>query len=276
MAASPAAHVHVGSALLERTRPRDLWLLLDGAAVIGALYRGRGLAMAVDERRVDELPLIDAVAGAIRRLASAQDVVYGPERLLRRAIEPSRLRGVSPLEIRRQALMSAWGPPSPAATGARASRAFVLRPSSRSDLSWLLEAHGAMCREDLGVDQVSRNSDGYARYFAELIAAGRSFIGTVDGRPVFKAETPVESLQARLIEGVYTIPTARRQGYASAAMAEIGRSAGRDAKQACLYVHRRNAAALRLYRRLGYREICSWLTMLTSRQTVARWPPAEY
>ena len=55
------------------------------------------------------------------------------------------------------------------------------------------------------------------------------------------------------------------QVYAGWSMAWLTREAEADGRCACLYVHRRNDVARRVYRRIGYARVCRWTTVkLTS------------
>jgi GNAT superfamily N-acetyltransferase len=261
-------HVHVGAFLdtIEQPllRSHHLWAVVDGSELIGALQHFRGLSWAAPGHGTLDARLADAITGFVDRYGGASEIVFGPERGVDALLERGRAHGWHPVEIRRQELLAV----AERAVSGRAEDppdGFSLRSATPDDLGWLMEAHAAMCIEDLGQDQVRRHPDSYQRYFRDLIGRRAVFVGEVEGTPLFKAETPLESRQARLVEGVYTCPGARGRGYASWSMIRLSREAHRDGRRACLYVHRRNAVARRLYRRIGYERICPWTTVkLTS------------
>jgi GNAT superfamily N-acetyltransferase len=267
-AQAPARHVHVGSFVETIDQPmlreRRLWVVLEGDAVIAALQHYRGLSWAVAGHGDLDPRLADVLSRFVDRHGAATEIVFGPDRATHALLERARARRWHPVEIRRQELLAAprtWklsdlGPPP---------EGFSLRPAVPGDLAWLMEAHAGMCVEDLGQDQVRRHPESYRRYFRDLIGRGRVWVGESSGEPIFKAETPLESATARLVEGVYTVPAARGHGYAGWSMAWLTRRAEADGRCACLYVHRRNDVARRLYRRIGYAQVCRWTTVkLTS------------
>lgn len=263
---APVAHVHVAAYLLETEQNGwgpHLWTLHEPAGrVVGALQRLRGISWAVDAAYTDAPAGIAALSEFVGRWALSQEFVFGPEEMVLRVVEEARATGLTPLEIRRQVMMRCDQPTIPA----RLDDGFSLRQATPADLSWLLSAHGAMCREDLGIDQVARNPEGYRRHFQELIRRGLCFVGEIADRPVFKAEAPVVSDRAWLFEGVFTDPSMRGRGIASRAMADLTSQATGRGFISCLYVHRRNPAALRVYGRIGYREVSPWTTVMASRE----------
>lgn len=267
VAQSPARHVHVGSFLGRIAHPagreRQIWIVVEGDRLLGALQHYRGLSWAVPGHGDLDPALAEALARFVDVQGAATEIVFGPDRATHALLEHARSRRWHPVEIRCQELLAtpAAGPvPRPGAP----PDDFSLRPAFPADLEWLLEAHAGMCVEDLGQDQVRRHPDSYRRYFRDLIRKRSVFVGECAGEPIFKAETPLESENARLVEGVYTIPEARGRGYAGWAVAWLSRLAVEDGRQACLYVHRRNGVARRLYRRIGYQRVCPWTTVKLS------------
>lgn len=83
-----------------------------------------------------------------------------------------------------------------------------------------------------------------------------------EGALVGKADIPLVSDQAMLIEGVYSDPKVRGLGLITRMMAEISKTARERFRVACLYVHRRNARAIGVYRRVGYQTVCPWVTAI--------------
>jgi GNAT superfamily N-acetyltransferase len=265
---SAARHVHVGSFIdtigQPMLREHRLWVVLDGDTVLAALQHFRGLSWATPGSGDLEPRLAEVLSRFVDRRGAATEIVFGPDRATHALLERARARRWHPVEIRRQELLAA-SRGSREAAREPAPAGYSLRPAAPDDLEWLMEAHAGMCVEDLGQDQVRRHPDSYRRYFQDLIGRRCVWVGESAGEPVFKAETPLESAQARLVEGVYTVPAARGRGYAGWSMAWLTQRASADGRCACLYVHRRNDVARRLYRRIGYQQVCRWTTVkLTS------------
>ena len=267
VAAAPVVNVHVGAALPTTQGDREpgaaFWALLDGPRTIGVVQQQRGICWALEPSERDDPRIVPALSEFLAQQVRFGEIIFGPESEVRAVVEGCRLRGIDLVELRRQEMMSC-PVPLPAGLPAPGS-GFALRPAMRRDLKWLLVAHGAMCREDLGVDQVARNPEGYSRYFQDLIRRRRLFVGEVGGRPVFKAEVALESRECWLIEGVFTEPASRGRGYASLATLWISELALSRGHEACLYVHRRNEVAIRVYRRIGYRTVCPWAAAILTR-----------
>ncbi len=66
----------------------------------------------------------------------------------------------------------------------------------------------------------------------------------------------MESSEAGLIGGVYTLPSARGKGYASACTEALSADLQKDGKLPCLFYE--NPAAGRIYRKLGFEETAFW------------------
>lgn len=264
VARDPVLNVHTGAHFCEARRGsgRRLWVALEGDRLIGALQYHRGFAWVLDRGAPLDERTVRLFASFIAPRCGEPDILVGPENEVDAILAASRHRGMRAMEMRRQVMMSL-----PHAPASHARPGFSLRPAEHDDIEWLLEAHAAMCLEDLGTDQVSRNREGYRRYFRGLIASRRCFVGTSRGERLFKAEIALQSDDASLIEGVYTERHARGRGYATAAMAALGRHALRRGRCACLYVHRANGSARSVYERVGFETRSPWATAITSRRS---------
>ncbi len=267
VAAAPAIHVHVGALLPTAAGAPSAgvrhWALLDGPRTIGLVQQHRGICWAIDPASREDPRLAAALGELIEQQLRFSETIFGPESEVQAVVEQCQERGVELAELRRQQMMACPAPHPPATLPPVGG--FVLRPATRGDLKWLLAAHGAMCQEDLGVDQVAKNPEGYARYFDGLVRRRRIVVGELQQSPVFKAEIALESREAWLIEGVYTAPAARGRGCASRAMVWLAEMAVARGRMACLYVHRRNRTAVRIYERVGFETVSPWATALIVR-----------
>jgi hypothetical protein len=264
VAASPAVHVHAGAHLVAPADPdQETWALLDGARLAGLVVRWRGTAWALESGYADDLRVPAVLAPLVAQAAWPQEVLFGPEALVEQIAKSCEPHGAHLVEIRRQQMMLCREAVLPPVRALDAP--FRIRRAHPDELAWLMTTHAAMCREDLGVDQVARNAAGYERYFAELVRAGRAFVGELGGERVAKAEVPLVSEQCWLIEGVYTAPSLRGLGLATRLMIELDASARRERRLPCLYVHRRNVRATEIYRRCGYEVVSDWATAVVGR-----------
>jgi uncharacterized protein len=130
-------------------------------------------------------------------------------------------------------------------------------------LDIMMPACIAMFTEEVGVSPIG--TDGGAAYrgrVAELIRAGRSF-ARIEGRQVvFKAEIGAVSPYACQVQGVWVPPEARGHGHAVRGMAAVVLAALRMAPVVSLYVNDFNAPARAAYRRVGFTEADTFMSVL--------------
>jgi len=140
----------------------------------------------------------------------------------------------------------------------------LVRKVRPDELETLLPASVAMFTEEVGVSPVG--PDGGAAYrarVAELIRAGRSFARIENGQVVFKAEIGAVTPQACQIQGVWVPPELRGRGHASLGMAAVVAEALRSvAPVVSLYVNDFNAPARAAYRRVGFAEVGTFMSVL--------------
>jgi predicted GNAT family acetyltransferase len=140
----------------------------------------------------------------------------------------------------------------------------LVRPVRPEQLDVLFPASVAMFTEEVGVSP--QGVDGGAAYrarVAELIGAGRAFARIEDGRVVFKAEIGAVTPQACQVQGVWVRPDSRGRGLAAAGVAAVVTEALRSiAPVVSLYVNDFNAPARAAYRRAGFTEVATFMSVL--------------
>jgi predicted GNAT family acetyltransferase len=118
--------------------------------------------------------------------------------------------------------------------------------------------------EEVGVSPLA--GDGgllYRARVAELVTGGRAFARFEGGRVVFKAEIGAATDQACQIQGVWVDPEYRGRGHSERGMAAVLDIALREvAPVVSLYVNDFNTAARASYRRVGFTEIGSFMSVL--------------
>ncbi|WP_197321027.1 GNAT family N-acetyltransferase [Saccharomonospora sp. NB11] len=122
----------------------------------------------------------------------------------------------------------------------------------------------AMFREEVGVDpRLGDGGAGYRARVTELIAAGRAFARFERGEVVFKAEIGAMSGSVGQIQGVWVHPRHRGRGLGAAGTAAVADQLVRGfGRVASLYVNSFNAPALAVYRRVGFRQVGRYATVL--------------
>ncbi|AGP54671.1 GNAT family N-acetyltransferase [Streptomyces rapamycinicus] len=140
----------------------------------------------------------------------------------------------------------------------------LVRRVRRDEMDVIMPACVAMFTEEVGVSPLA--GDGgllYQARVAELVTAGRSFARIENGRVVFKAEIGAATPQACQIQGVWVAPEYRGRGLSETGMAAVLRYALSEvAPVVSLYVNDFNTAARAAYRRVGFREVGAFMSVL--------------
>ena len=140
----------------------------------------------------------------------------------------------------------------------------LVRPVRASEIGVLLPASIAMFTEEVGVSPIG--VDGGAMYrarVAELVASGRSFARIENGKVIFKAEVGAVTPAACQVQGVWVPPELRNRGYAAHGMAAVVALARQSlAPVVSLYVNDFNAPARASYKRVGFRQVGTFMSVL--------------
>ena len=139
-----------------------------------------------------------------------------------------------------------------------------VRPVEPAQLETLLPAAVAMFTEEVGVSPLRADGGaGYRARVADLVRSGHS-LAWIDGdRVIFKAEIGAVCRAACQIQGVWVAPSHRGRGIGTAgtaAVVEYARAA--IAPVVSLYVNDYNTSARAAYRRVGFREVGRYASVL--------------
>ena len=145
-------------------------------------------------------------------------------------------------------------PPEPGDTGIRAAR--------DGDLELLVPACAAAHREEIGIDPLARDPDGFRWRTRAQIDEGRSWLWVEDGVICFKAEASAWTPSAVQLQQVWVDPEVRRRGYAARAMNDLCRLLLRHVPTVCLFVRPENAPAIALYESIGMRRTISYRSLI--------------
>ena len=145
-------------------------------------------------------------------------------------------------------------PPAPGDTG--------LRPATSEDLGRLLPACALAHEEELGVNPLARDPEGFRWRTGSQIEDGRSWVWLEDGVILFKAEASAWTPAAVQLQQVWVDPEARRHGYAHRALRDLCRLLLERTPSVCLFVRPENAPALALYRSIGMRHVLDYRSVI--------------
>ena len=141
-----------------------------------------------------------------------------------------------------------------------------VRLARPEEVNLVLPASVAMFTEEVGYDPTIVGMS-YAARVAELVGTERTYVRIEEGdggpRVIFKADVGALALGVAQIQGVWVHPSLRGRGLATAGMAAVVADVrARLAHTVSLYVNSFNVAALATYRRVGFRQVGSYATVL--------------
>lgn len=191
----------------------------------------------------------DAAAHAGTRMLIGEETAVGELWDAARSLlpEPRDDRPGQPVYVLREA-------PEPGETG--------LRPARAHDLDVLVPACAAAHREEIGVDPLHRDPDGFRWRTRQQIEEGRSWLWLEDGVIRFKAEASAWTPSAVQLQQVWVDPEARGRGYARRALADLCRLLLAQTPAVCLFVRPENTPALRLYDAVGMERALTYRSLI--------------
>jgi predicted GNAT family acetyltransferase len=145
-------------------------------------------------------------------------------------------------------------PPEPGGT--------CLRAANPGDFELLVRACAATHLEELGIDPLARDPDGFRWRTRAQIDEGRSWLWEQDGVVLFKAEASAWTPHAVQLQQVWVDPPVRGGGNAQRGMRDLCRLLLETTPCVCLFVRPENAPALHVYEAIGMRRSGSYRSIL--------------
>jgi ribosomal protein S18 acetylase RimI-like enzyme len=137
-----------------------------------------------------------------------------------------------------------------------------LRAATLDDLELLVPACAAAHYEEIGIDPLERDPDGFRWRTRSQIEQGRSWVWRDGDTILFKAEASAWTPSAVQLQQVWVDPAARRRGYARRALSDLIRVLLAHVPTVCLFVRPENAPALRLYDTVGMRRALTYRSLI--------------
>jgi uncharacterized protein len=182
-------------------------------------------------------------------------MIIGEEGAVSALWEAARERMPTPREDRPgQPVFSLWERPEPGGTG--------LRAATLADLDRLVPACAAAHAEEIGIDPLERDPEGFRWRTRAQIEDGRSWVWLEEGVILFKAEASAWTPSAVQLQQVWTDPDARGRGLASRALRDLCLLLLERVPTVCLFVRPENAPALALYERVGMQRTHTYRSLL--------------
>jgi uncharacterized protein len=137
-----------------------------------------------------------------------------------------------------------------------------LRTAEPRDYELLLPACARMHEEEVGIDPLRRDAEGFRWRTRSQIDDGRSWLWEEDGRILFKAEASAWTPRAVQLMQVWVDPEVRGRGYAQRGMRDLCRLLLERVPCVCLFVRPENASAIHVYERIGMRRTISYRSLV--------------
>jgi uncharacterized protein len=137
-----------------------------------------------------------------------------------------------------------------------------LRLATLDDLELLVPACAAAHEQEIGVDPLRRDREGFRWRTRSQIEERRSWLWLENGTILFKAEASAWTPSAVQLQQVWVDPSARRQGYGTRGLRDLCRLLLEDTPAVCLFVRAENAAAIRLYETVGMEHVLDYRSVL--------------
>lgn len=145
-------------------------------------------------------------------------------------------------------------PPSAGRTG--------LRPAAPEDLELLLPACAAAHEEEIGIDPMRRDPEGFRWRTRMQIEGGRSWLWAENGAILFKAEASAWTPSAVQLQQVWVDPEARGRGNGARGLRDLCRLLLEATPAVCLFVRAENTVAIRLYETVGMEHVLDYRSVL--------------
>jgi predicted GNAT family acetyltransferase len=219
--------------------------------VNGLAYYGAQLVVAADDdRALDAIAVETRKHRGLRSFVGPKDAVDGLwARVARWHPQPVIVRDAQPLYVLAPGELRDGDP------------AAEVRRARPDDAETVAENSGQMILGELGYDPRA-NRAGFAAAVRRAIAQGLWWVYVVDGVLRFQLNVGPRSAATAQLQGVWTPPDQRGNGYAHAALGAIARQLLTTEASLSLYVNDFNAPAIALYERLGFVRTGTFATYL--------------
>jgi ribosomal protein S18 acetylase RimI-like enzyme len=137
-----------------------------------------------------------------------------------------------------------------------------LRQANEQDFELLVPACAAAHEEEIGVDPLARDPEGFRWRTRSQIEEGRSWLWVEEGTIRFKAEASAWTPAAVQVQQVWVDPPARHQGFAQRGMRDLCRLLLEQVPTVCLFVRPENASAIRVYEAIGMQRCGSYRSLI--------------
>jgi uncharacterized protein len=137
-----------------------------------------------------------------------------------------------------------------------------LRAATQDDFDLLVPACAEAHREELGTNPLERDPESFRWRTRAQIEDGRSWLWVEGNTILFKAEASAWTPSAVQLQQVWVDPRVRLHGYAQRGMRDLCRLLLERVPAVCLFVRAENAAAIRVYEKVGMRHTITYRSLV--------------
>jgi RimJ/RimL family protein N-acetyltransferase len=137
-----------------------------------------------------------------------------------------------------------------------------LREATPADLDLLVPACAAAHEDEIGINPLENDPDGFRWRTRSQIGEGRSWLWAENGTILFKAEASAWTPHAVQLQQVWVDPVARGKGMAQRGMRDLCRRLLAQVPCVCLFVRAENVPAIRVYEAIGMRRTISYRSLI--------------
>ncbi len=137
-----------------------------------------------------------------------------------------------------------------------------LREATLADLDLLVPACAAAHEEEIGINPLAGDPDGFRWRTQAQIGEGRSWIWVDSGKILFKAEASAWTPEAVQLQQVWVDPAVRNRGNAQRALRDLCRRLLEAVPRVCLFVRPENAPAIRVYEAVGMERTITYRSLI--------------
>lgn len=188
-------------------------------------------------------------------LRSRARMVIGEERAVGELWAAAREEMPAPREDRPgQPVYVIDDPPAPGDSG--------LREATTRDLDLLVPACAQAHFEEIGIDPLRRDPEGFRWRTQAQIGEGRSWVWLDGDTILFKAEASAWTPHAVQLQQVWVDPAARNRGFGTRGMRDLCRRLLEHTPAVCLFVRADNDPAIHVYESIGMRRTISYRSLI--------------
>jgi uncharacterized protein len=137
-----------------------------------------------------------------------------------------------------------------------------LREATTRDLDLLVPACAQAHFEEIGIDPLRRDREGFRWRTQAQIGEGRSWVWLDGDTILFKAEASAWTPYAVQLQQVWVDPSVRNRGYGTLGMRDLSLRLLERTPVVCLFVRSDNAPAIHVYESIGMRRTISYRSLI--------------